>query len=142
MRTILFRGKRIDNGEWVEGYYCALDDESRHFITTDVTIVGKEVDPSTVGQYTGRENRKGVKIFEGDKIKYDIVFDNGKCIQTEFVVRFSINRTGMWEAKYTDPNGTINGNLAKKLETGCWLALYNIAFDCEITGNIYDEATK
>lgn len=69
MREILFRGKRIDNGKWVEGYYrqtCGC-----HLIICGEgdDIYGVAVIPDTVGQFTGLTDRNGKRIFEGDIVK-------------------------------------------------------------------------
>jgi len=71
-REILFRGKRTDNGEWVEGYYAK---SGGCFILKDngLTYGGFEifeVSSETVCRYTGYEDVNGKKIFEGDIVGY------------------------------------------------------------------------
>ena len=64
-REILFRGKRIDNGEWVEGYYTVI--KGTHYISQDPqtgVYLDIEVIPSTVGQFNEYDNN-----FEGDMVK-------------------------------------------------------------------------
>ena len=82
MREILFRGKRIDNGKWVCGYYVRLNG-NKHFIyigyaETDCGCYYPdyfEVIPETVGQYTGL-NVGSEKLFEGDIVEWHEDYDD------------------------------------------------------------------
>jgi len=66
MREILFRGKRLDNGEWVYGCLNLYSEEMAYIIVDLVKNEVYEVDAKTVGQWTELEDKNGVKIFEGD----------------------------------------------------------------------------
>ena len=94
MREILFKAKRLDNGEWVEGNlitnernenqkYIGYIFDERNGVIEDFDLV--EVIPETICQYTGLTDKAGRKIWENDivvekykgriAVKYRIVFD-------------------------------------------------------------------
>ena len=101
MREVLFRGKEVADGKWIEGFYSAEEynpysGEVEHI--PRIQIIGKCVSlgvlPETVGQYTGLTDKNGVRIFEGDIVRYED--DIGYVIYNGDDARFLVDSPNMY----------------------------------------------
>lgn len=131
MREYLFKGKRIDNGEWVIGSLipCAItgkryilpkgsdaNESDKVGMEGYLRFVAIEVHPETICEYTGINDKNGVRIFENDIVKFTPLLSFGGAICA--VVEYDAPR-------YHAVNG-VNG--------------YALGRDCEVVANIHDNS--
>lgn len=125
MREILFRGKRVDNGELVYGWLCRVGDKYANIVEKDTEVLYL-VSTKTIGQYTGLTDKNGRKIFEGDIIKIVPDYDYSDDYSISKV--YSYNGIFCVDYHGDDFDSTALGFLEDYLPDG----------DFEVIGNIHD----
>lgn len=138
MREILFRGKRTDNGKWIEGFYSAeeynLNIRKIEYIPR-IQIIGECVSlgvlPETVGQFTGLTDKNGRKIFEGDIVR--LTDEYNEIEWTAIVVFGNPNNSCCWGYSLCPI-----GKCESTSDILMWVDMEESGAYCEIIGNIHD----
>lgn len=134
MREIIFRGKRVDNGEWVYSSFIMQDKEHKLLLAEVELFDGEKwraVDPETVSEYTGLTDKNGKRIFEGDIVELEDRYYDTK-----------------WRAivEFGNPNGNCSwgwqlrpiGKVDINTDILCWIEMEDVGVFCEVIGNKWD----
>ena len=134
-REILFRGFNKKNSKWLYGYYFV--NRGQHFVVDDEIQTNPlahwtdiEVDPDTIGQYTGVKDKNGNKIFEGDIVRFSYITDGIKPIEIECLAKV-VFEDGSFMIKCV--KGHIHNNMQRAL-----FAMDYFNIKVEVVGNITD----
>jgi uncharacterized phage protein (TIGR01671 family) len=152
MRDIKFRGKRIDNGEWVYGLFCREVTKSgctvpciqkEHESDSGDWIENIEIDGATLGQYTGLKDKNGKEIYEGDILNAPVTLNQERFGNRQYYVVGNLDGQYILTVRYIPKlkialrDGYQFGYLCKILGYG-ENGYRGEDDDIEVIGNIHD----
>lgn len=141
-REILFKAKRIDNGEWVEGQYVyitnPLTEDGRpikHLICDGTNIFNDLIDPDTLCQYTGLTDKNGKKIWENDILRYSYDYDGSPFLKDGEEIKYRVGAVfwSEWRGSWA-----VCGRGNKKYTNNDVFKYNRNPNRAEVIGNIFD----
>lgn len=129
MREILFRGKRTDNGEWIEGLLARYNPKFETANIVDEFELLVPAKAETVGQYTGLTDKNDKKIFEGDIVQYEDASADFEGYHDDVFLNRGAVSFAPWGGVVFSNRQTVEMDDLFDSET---------SIDAEVIGNIYD----
>lgn len=141
-REILFKAKRIDNGEWVEGQYVYITNPLtedgkpiKHLICNGTNIFNDLIDPDTLCQYTGLTDKYGKKIWENDILRYSYDYDGSPFLKDGEEIKYRVGAVfwSEWRGSWA-----VCGRGNKKCTNNDVFKYNRNPNRTEVIGNIFD----
>lgn len=141
-REILFKAKRIDNGEWVEGQYAYITNPLtedgkpiKHLICNGTNIFNDLIDPDTLCQYTGLTDKNGKKIWENDILRYSYDYDGSPFLKDGEEIKYRVGAVfwSEWRGSWA-----VCGRGNKKCTNNDVFKYNRNPNRAEVIGNIFD----